>query len=244
MSFLSLGLPIAGAILGLAGRESEPTTSTQTSLPWNVDELRALNAQAQALAAQGITVPPIPQLQGMPDLANTETLNAAIQAAIDPVRKNFFDPGGTMSQIRSDFGNAGQYGGSRQGLATGVAAGRLADTEANIAAQIAQALYGTNLNYNAQRANQADANRVFGFNAATNQAQIPWQNLQNLSGILNASKGGTQTTTTQAPSTPWWQAAAGGALSGVGLGGVLGGGTPTLGSTFNASQLWGGGNWV
>jgi hypothetical protein len=62
------------------------------------------------------------------DVRNNPFLAAAQEGAIRPAVRAFTDPGGVLSNIRSDFGTNGQYGGSRQALATGTAAGRLGES--------------------------------------------------------------------------------------------------------------------
>ena len=61
----------------------------------------------------------------------------AIQSAINPLIEQYLDPGGVMSSIRTGSQQAGQYGGSRQGIAEGVAAGRFARSAGDIANQMA-----------------------------------------------------------------------------------------------------------
>jgi hypothetical protein len=72
-------------------------------------------------------------------------LQDTINAAIRPITESYVDPGGVMSQIRSGAVAANQYGGSRQGIAEGIAAGRYADAIGDTAAKIATEGYGKGL---------------------------------------------------------------------------------------------------
>jgi len=68
-------------------------------------------------------------------------LQSAIQAALDPMVRDFNDAGGTMSQIRSEAITNDQLGGSRQGIAEGLAADRLQRNMLGTAAQMANQGY-------------------------------------------------------------------------------------------------------
>jgi hypothetical protein len=66
-------------------------------------------------------------------------LQSYMQAALRPAYQQFTDLGGQLSDIRNTSSAAGQFGGSRQGLAEGVAAGRfgqgMLDTTAGMASR-------------------------------------------------------------------------------------------------------------
>src|SRR5688500_4836148 len=64
-------------------------------------------------------------------------LDAAIAAAQRPLIQQFTDSGGTLSNIRDQFTQAGQFGGTRQGIAEGIAGGRLQHELGDISSQIA-----------------------------------------------------------------------------------------------------------
>lgn len=216
---LSLGsnslLPaILGAVLGAT--QNKPAPIEQSTQPWNAEQFGPLMASAQSLAGNNpLQQPGIPALSGLPDLATDAHVQAAINAAINPMRHNFFDPGGTLSRVRTEFGD--QYGSSRHQLATGIAAGRQAEAEGNIGAQIVNALYPINLAYNKDRALNADANKMWTFGQQTSQADkaftAPWTNLTNLASILTGAAGRGTVSTTALPSSPWWQTALGGAAT-------------------------------
>jgi hypothetical protein len=80
-------------------------------------------------------------LTGAMDVNNNPALQGAIQAAQRQNNYNFSDAGGTMSQIRTGAENTGQYGGTRQGIAEGIAASRLAQTNADVASSMSSAAY-------------------------------------------------------------------------------------------------------
>jgi hypothetical protein len=80
------------------------------------------------------------------DPANNPFFQSAVSSTIRPMIQAFTDTGGVLSSIRSDFGDAGQYGGTRMGLGEGIAAGRLADATGNVAAQMGNQAYSEGLN--------------------------------------------------------------------------------------------------
>lgn len=80
-------------------------------------------------------------LTGAMDVRNNPYLEQAMQAAIRTNTQNFTDPGGVLSQLRGGAQQAGQFGGSRQGIAEGVAAGRLNQTNADTVAQMGSDAY-------------------------------------------------------------------------------------------------------
>jgi hypothetical protein len=82
-------------------------------------------------------------LTGAMDVKNNPYLQDAITAATRPIRQEYTDAGGVMSSIRTDAGNAGQTGSSRQGIAEGLAAGRMAQAEGDAAAKIGSDAYNT-----------------------------------------------------------------------------------------------------
>lgn len=81
---------------------------------------------------------------GLGDVLYAESnpyLQSYMQAAIRPITQSYVDPGGVMSQIRNEATATGQYGGSRQGIAEGVAAGRYAQAIGDELAKIANEGY-------------------------------------------------------------------------------------------------------
>lgn len=72
-------------------------------------------------------------------------LQSTIDAAVRPIYQDYTDPGGVMSQIRTQAGEAGQFGSSRQGIAEGIAAGRYANAASDAAAKVATEGYNKGL---------------------------------------------------------------------------------------------------
>lgn len=84
-------------------------------------------------------------LTGAMDVQNNPYLEQAMQAAIRTNTNNFTDPGGVLSQLRTGAQDAGQFGGSRAGIAEGVATGRLNQTNADTVASMGSAAYDKGL---------------------------------------------------------------------------------------------------
>lgn len=74
------------------------------------------------------------------------TLNAAISSTMTSMDQQATDPGGVFSTIRGNSLANGSYGGTRQGVMEGVAAGRLAQAKANTEAQMRLAGRTENIN--------------------------------------------------------------------------------------------------
>lgn len=84
------------------------------------------------------------------DVNNNPNLNAAISAATAPAIRAFQDPNGPLSQIRGGFTDAQQFGGTRQGLAEGVAADRLQQNVLGTGQLMAQQAYQSGLDATAK----------------------------------------------------------------------------------------------
>jgi hypothetical protein len=102
-----------------------------------LNQQNAINMGQNMMMAQGMQY----GLNGAMDVQNNPYLYQAMQAAIRPVTQSYTDPNGVMSQIRTGAQQTGQYGGSRQGIAEGIAAGRYADTIGDITAKMGSAGY-------------------------------------------------------------------------------------------------------
>lgn len=89
-------------------------------------------------------------LAGASDINNNPNLNAAISAATAPAIRAFQDPNGPLSQIRGAFTDAGQFGGTRQGLAEGVASDRLQQNVLGTGQLMAQQAYQSGLDATAK----------------------------------------------------------------------------------------------
>lgn len=79
------------------------------------------------------------------DVNTNPYLQSAIQAAIRPMVQNFNDAGGTMANIRSEGVVNQQGGGTRQGIAEGIAASRLNQQIGDVASTMASAGYQSGL---------------------------------------------------------------------------------------------------
>lgn len=79
------------------------------------------------------------------DVNTNPYLQRAIQAAINPMVQNFNDAGGVMSNIRTDTQQNQSGGGSRQGIAEGIAASRLNQQIGDVAATMANQGYQSGL---------------------------------------------------------------------------------------------------
>ena len=238
----TIGAAVGGLTGAMGGNNPAPITQTQTFTPWNAAYWGPLQDKAVNLQGNNtLNLPGIPTLPGMPNIASDEAANTYANNVVKGMQTSFSDIGGPLAAIRGDFNAAQPGGGTRQALAEGVAAGREGQAEALARANIMNAIYPVNLNYNAQAAQLANANQQWqygqGVNAATAQFQAPWTNLLNLSNIIAAAsgRGGTTTSTTTLPSTPAWQTGIGGAILGSQLGKGLGGGTTWDPSTLFSS---------
>lgn len=80
-------------------------------------------------------------LTGAMDVNNNPHFQGAMDAAMRGVTRNYTDPNGVLAQIRSSGVANGQYGGTRQGLAEGVAAGRYATELGDIASRMGSDAY-------------------------------------------------------------------------------------------------------
>ena len=165
-------------------------------------------------------------LTGAMDVNSNPYLQKAMQAALSTNNHNFSDAGGVLSQIRTGAESAGQYGGSRQGIAEGLAAARLNDTNANTVATMAsnaydkgqdtfaktlmfapQALEAANTPVNllssvgAQKENYAQQLADYQANADMWKLNAPWTPLQNYASIVygGSTPGTTTETSTGAP---------------------------------------------
>ena len=183
-------------------------------------------------------------LTGAMDVQNNPYLQKAIAAAVRPINEQYTDAGGVMSTIRSNAGQAGQYGGSRQGIAEGIAAGRQADAIGDVSSQMASNAYNkgqdtfsktlmfapqaleagmTPVNWlsgvGAQQENLAQEVENYNANARMWGLNAPWTPLQNYASIVygGATPGTTTSTQYQSGNRSALGQAAGGALTAAGL---------------------------
>lgn len=206
---------------------------TQVSQQLAVQNAAAAQDQVNAIN-QGVQY----GLTGAMDVSNNQYLDKAISAAVRPIEQSYTDAGGVMSQIRTNAGQAGQMGGTRQGIAEGIAAGRMAQTQGDVAAKIASDAYNTGqetfqktltfapqameagmtpVNWlssvGAQKENLAQAQQDYAANARMWQLNAPWIPLQNYASLVyGGSAPSTTAMTTQsgAARNPIGQAAGAG----------------------------------
>lgn len=186
------------------------------------------------------------------DPASNPFFARAVEGAIRPVVQQFTDPGGPLAQIRSGFGAAGQFGSSRQGIAEGVATGRLGQALLDTTAQMGSQAFGQGLEaqarglallpqiQSAQAAPATTLDAVGQQNQAMSQAvindaiarwnweqQLPDAKLAQYQNLVQGSFGGQLTgTSTGAQGNPFL-GAVGGAASGYALASMM----PALGIT-------------
>jgi hypothetical protein len=79
------------------------------------------------------------------DVQNNPFLAGAMEAALRPMGEQFSQAGGTLSGIRSGSMDAGQYGGSRQGIAEGIAMRGLANSMGDVVSKMGSDAYGKGL---------------------------------------------------------------------------------------------------
>jgi hypothetical protein len=151
-------------------------------------------------------------------------LQSAMTAATRPMIEQFSEAGGALSGIRQDAMQSGGYGGSRQGIAEGLAAkalqNKVADTRSTMAYQgykdgldqqqaaiKNQAMLTMLSQIPAQTVGQVGAMEDakgqewanYEANRAQYEGQQQWQPLQNLANIIYGGSNGTTTSTAAAP---------------------------------------------
>lgn len=163
------------------------------------------------------------------DVRNNPYLMEAMKAATRGIDQSYTDAGGVMSGIRTDATNTGQYGGSRQGIAEGIASGRHDQAVGDAVAKIAtdgynkgqdtfaktltfapQAIEASNIPVNmlssvgAQKENLATEQANYLANQRLWGLNSPWAGLQNYASIVyggaNPSTSSSGTSTTNAGS--------------------------------------------
>lgn len=178
---------------------------------------------------------------GLSDVLNPESnkyLQASVRGAQDTLAQSYTDAGGVLSTIRNDARAAGQYGGSRQGIAEGLAASRLGQQQANLADQMYSDAYKAGLDtfgqtmefapqalqanivpaemlssVGAQKENLAQSLENYGAETRAWDLNKEWSALQNYANIVFGAGGSQSTTTSQQPR----QSAFNQVASGVGL---------------------------
>lgn len=181
--------------------------------------------------------------------SSNPNLQGAIDAAVRPVTQQYQET--VLPRIRDEFQAAGQqFGGSRRGVAEGVAARGYMDTVADTASKITQEQYANNLNAQLKAlglapqttqnllapgmttsgvgdVRQSMAQALLGEDVSNfNYDQLaPFLQSKEILSLISGLPGGTTTATANnPPQAPWWQQALGGGLAAIGSGG--GGGLP------------------
>lgn len=179
-------------------------------------------------------------LSGAMDVKNNPYLQGAIEAATRPIQQQYTDAGGVMSTLRTNAAQAGQTGSSRQGIAEGLAAGRMGQAMGDASASIASDAYNkgqdtfaktlmfapqaleagmTPVNWlsgvGAQQENLAQDKSNYDANAALWGMNAPWLSLQNLANITFG--GSSPGTTSSSSSSSSGQRSALGQAAGAGL---------------------------
>lgn len=126
------------------------------------------------------------QLNQAGDFQNNPAFQQALQSAIRPVTQNFQEQ--VMPAIQQGAQGAGQMGGSRQGIAEGIAARGYQDTVGDISANMGNAAYAQGLQ--ALQASGQLGQGLAGMGlGATGQAGQLGQGLANLSGSMQSGMG-------------------------------------------------------
>lgn len=151
-------------------------------------------------------------------------LRSAMDAATRPMVEQFTEAGGALSGIRQGAISSGGYGGSRQGIAEGLAMkglnNKIADTRSTMAYQgykdgldqqqaaiknqamltmLSQIPGQTIGQIGSLQDSQRQEQLNYDANKATYEANSQWEPLQNLANIIYGGSNGTTTTTAQAP---------------------------------------------
>lgn len=198
------------------------------------------------------------------DVNNNPALQGAIQAAQRPLIQQYGDAGGTLNQIGDQAQAYGQYGGSRQAVAEGIARGRLDQTLGDISARMTSEAYGQGLDATARglqltpMTQQAIAmpatlwdtvgQQQMGYeqmliNDAMNRwnfdQQSQWNKLANYQGMVSGQYGMQGDSEMSGGGTSPFMGALGGAAMGAGAFGLAN----SLGA-FGATQAWNPYGWL
>lgn len=126
------------------------------------------------------------------------------EAAARPLMQNLTES--ILPSLGSSAELAGQYGGSRQGIAEGIAARGTQQAIADQNSRIFSNAYGQGLNTMMQGIGQSGNVANLGLmpsniyqSVGGQRQQVPWQNLQNYMGTVGGNYGSTQTTPTGNP---------------------------------------------
>ena len=188
-------------------------------------------------------------LTGAMDVQNNPYLQSAITAALRPTTQQYVDPGGVLSSIRTNATDSGQFGGVRQGVAEGIAAGRYTQNAMDMAGKMASSAYdkgqdtfartlalapqtmamnnlpvSTLSGVGAQQEGVAQEEAAYLANQNMWNLNAPWAPLQNYANIVygGASPSTTSTSSGEAVKKNRAAGALGGAASGAAMGSTFG----------------------
>lgn len=183
-------------------------------------------------------------------------LQSATAAAIRPVTQAYTDPGGVFSQIRTGAINNGMLGGSRQGVAEGIAARGYMDTVADTSSKLAYQNYSDAMKYGTQalalspqtfqlgtqpaislsgvgtqKETMDQANEDYAAASRMWDLNAPWAPLQNYASIVfgGANPSTTATSNMQGPQRSMLGGMLGGAMQGAAMGSMIPGIGPLIG---------------
>jgi hypothetical protein len=260
-SWLGPAITAAGGLLGSQGNESSQSQTQKLdprldgafynnllpqaqsvfdmTLPQSVNQGAQMNAVGSGLLGRPIAGNGVGQVQMG---AVNEASNPYLTGRADDMQrrtKELLD--GNNLAIQGNAVGAGGLGGSRQGVAQGIAAGKAADyLQGNLANMYSTAYegdsnralskYGIDINNYATQRGQDMQGATIGAGLLAQGQQMPWNALNNMGGLLNQFKT-TNTTNTQ-NSGGGMQGALGGLLGGAQFAqnmGLFGGGSNTSG---------------
>lgn len=197
-------------------------------------------------------------LTGAMDVQNNPYLQSAISAALRPTTQQYVEPGGVLSSIRTNATDSGQFGGVRQGVAEGIAAGRYTQNAMDMAGKMASSAYDKgqdifsrtlalapqtmNLNnmpvstlsgVGAQMESMGQEEAAYLANQNMWNLNAPWAPLQNYANIVygGANPSTTSTSTGEASRRNRAMGALGGAASGAAIGSAI---APGIGTAIGA----------
>lgn len=196
------------------------------------------------------------QSTGAIDVENNPALQRAIEAAQRPTRENLLE--NVLPAISGGAQQAGQVGGSRQGIAEGLAISRADQTSADIASRMASDAYAQGLDAQTKSlalgpsilqagafpetmmARIGEAERTYeqalideAIQRFNFEQQAPYTELQQYMNIVGQPMGG-QTTATNTGGPSDTQTAVAGGLSGAAAGAYIGSVVPGIGTAIGA----------
>lgn len=231
------------------------SSATPMTAPTNVDQQAGMDATRGAASNYANLFANSPAGAGagaLGQLLNPNVLDpasnpgfaGALGAAIRPIQRQFTES--VLPGIRSSALASGMYGGSRQGIAEGVAGGRFADSIGDVTSRMVSDQYNQSAGRMLQASALAPQYAQLQAAAAERPGQLlmglgdyrqgleqqavsdPWQRLEWLRGFIPGSVG--STTTQPGPRRAGGAGALGGALAGAQLGSFI----PGIGTAIGA----------